>query len=188
MPIMIDIQRYMCSRFFIDFKTLTEQMLTITKYVATHFLPCSMINELFETNAINDIFRLLNYQHSSSAMSKAIDPLESINARLCLLFFEYLLAVIHQSCVCLAGDDKDILLNNIRTLKECYHVEYEYLFAHDDEHHRKYHTFQSQYVHASHHGNRWVSSFVSHIDRWTLIRKQTDESTNNSIIDVLLVV
>lgn len=150
---MIHMQRYMCSRFFIDFKTLPEQLSMITKYVATHFLPCSIVNELYETHQLYEIFQYLQQQQNQS---KEIDQTELINARLCLLFFEHLFTVILQSCVCLTGEDRDVLLATLRCLKDCYHAEYEYLFVGDTEHFRKYHTFQPQYANGGNHSNRLV--------------------------------
>ena len=125
-------QRYMCSRFFIDYKTLPEQIHVIAQYVTTHFLPSSIITPLHTTNNLNEIFQHCNYSQNQISNSKydlqQIDRIELINARLCLLFFEHLQAVIHGSTVCLTHKDKQLLLLNIHNLKENYRRAYEHLF------------------------------------------------------------
>ena len=140
-------QRYMCSRFFIDFKTLSEQISVVTKYVSTHFLPSSTINVLSEQNPLYQIYVQVQAKQMASPppSTTEIDDFQLRNARLCLLFFESLLAVIQQSCVCLTGDDKGQLLSQMRLLQECYHQEHDHLFIHDPEHMRKYHTFPPPY-------------------------------------------
>ncbi|CAF2936461.1 unnamed protein product [Rotaria sp. Silwood2] len=148
--IMIHMQRYMCSRFFIDYKTIPEQIHVIAQYVATHFLPSTIISNLHITNNINEILQRRYYQQNqlmnSKYDSKQIDENDLINARLCLLFFEHLAAVIQQSTVCLTHEDRELLFINITYLKDSYHYEYEHLFMGDQQHIQKYHT----YIHHHH--------------------------------------
>ncbi|CAF1186944.1 unnamed protein product [Adineta steineri] len=147
--IMMHMQRYMCSRFFIDYKTITEQIHVIAQYVATHFLPSSILSNLHITNNMNEIFQYRSYLHNqlmnSKYDTKQIDQIDLINARLCLLFFEYLAQVIQDSTVCLAHEDRELLLFNIHYLKEYYHCEYEHLFIQDSQHLQKYHVYNPQH-------------------------------------------
>ena len=152
---MIDMERYMSSRFFIDFKTLPEQISVITKYVASHFLPCSTVNELFERYPIHQV--LQNLQNQSS-QSKEIVPTDYISARLCLQFFDHLFFIIQRSCVCLSIDERDHLLRRISELKYCYHLEYEYLFANDEDHRRIHHAGNPPLIHPLNYSERYVSS------------------------------
>ncbi|CAF1146921.1 unnamed protein product [Rotaria sordida] len=148
---MFRMQRYMCSRFFIDYKTIPEQMHVITQYVVTHFLPLSMTNIDQTTNSV------LYYQNNNQENIKTSymqnnnnnnNQNNIINVRLCLLFFDHLSNVIQQSTVCLTHHDKEATLININHLKECYHYKYEYLFIDDNYHHQRYH---SQHPHHYHH-------------------------------------
>ncbi|UJR21874.1 hypothetical protein I4U23_024947 [Adineta vaga] len=156
--IMIHMQRYMCSRFCIDYKTSPEQIHVIAQYVATHFLPSSIISNLHITNNVNEIFQHRSYLQSQLLNSKydsnQIDQADLINARLCLLFFEYLADVIQQSTVCLTHEDRELLLMNILYLKESYHYEYEHLFVNDSQHYQKYHV----YNHPHHRNNTTMNS------------------------------
>ncbi|CAF1191878.1 unnamed protein product [Rotaria sordida] len=151
--IMIHMQRYMCSRFFIDYKTIPEQIYVIAQYVATHFLPSSRINNLHITNNFNEILQYRYYQQNqlinSKYDSKQIDQIDLINARLCLLFFEHLASIIQQSTVCLTHEDRELLLINIHYLKENYHYEYEHLFFGDNQHFQKYHLFNTIQQHCT---------------------------------------
>jgi hypothetical protein len=70
-----------------------------------------------------------------------------INARLCLLFFEHLSAVIQLSTVCLTHHDKEATLMNINHLKEYYHQKYEYLFIGDNYHYQRYHSYHRHHYH-----------------------------------------
>ncbi|CAF1179856.1 unnamed protein product [Rotaria sp. Silwood1] len=153
--IMIHMQRYMCSRFFIDYKTIPEQIYVIAQYVATHFLPSSIISNLHITNNLNEILQHRYYQQNqlmnSKYDSKQIDQIDLINARLCLLFFEHLITVIQQSTVCLTHEDRELLFMNIHYLKEYYHYEYEHLFIGDNQHHQKYHGYNHLHQHNHHH-------------------------------------
>jgi len=156
--IMIHMQRYMCSRFFIDYKTVPEQIHVIAQYVATHFLPSSMVSNLHTLNNFHEIFQhrshLQNQLVNSKYDSKKIDEVDLINARLCLLFFEHLATVIQQSTVCLTHEDRELILINIHYLKEYYHYEYEHLFVGDRLHFEKYHA----YNHQQHRNNTSVNS------------------------------
>lgn len=133
---MYQMQRYMCSRFFIDFKTLPEQISVIAKYVASHFLPCSRVTDLFETYDIPMIYQILQ---STINPSREMDPARKSNCTLCLDFFQRLNLVIYGSCVCLTSNEKEVLIMNLSYLRECYHAEYEYLFQGDHEHQQIYH-------------------------------------------------
>lgn len=143
--IMVNIQRYMCSRFFIDYKTLNEQLHAIAQYVATHFLPSAYLSNLNLTNNADEILQRRVYQQKQLLNSKndpkQIDQSDLINARLCLLFFDHLSEVIRKSTVCLTHDDKQLLLNNITYINNCFHYEYDWLFVGDIEHHQKYHGY-----------------------------------------------
>ncbi|CAF2994863.1 unnamed protein product [Rotaria socialis] len=147
--IMIHMQRYMCSRFFIDYKTIPEQIHVIAQYVATHFLPSTIISNLHITNNLNEILQRRYYQQNqminSKYDSKQIDQIDLINARLCLLFFEHLAAIIQQSTVCLTHEDRELLLINIHYLKDYYHYEYEHLFVGDNQHFQKYHNYNNMH-------------------------------------------
>ena len=142
-------QRYMCSRFFIDYKSLPEQIHAITQYVATHFLPLTCISHLYLSSNPNEIFQhhfyVRNQIIQSNYDSKEIHQYDSTNIRLCLLFFEHLSQIIQENTVCLTRDDKKLLISNIYYLQHTYHVQYEYLFCGDCEHFQKYHSFNPFY-------------------------------------------
>lgn len=160
---MTHMQRYMCSRFCIDYKTLPEQLHVIVQYVATHYLPSSIVTNFYSTNTSNEVFNPhLNRQNllqNSTYNSQQIDQIDLINARLCLLFFEHLSNVILQSTVCLTHEDRALLLYNIHALKESYHFEYEHLFRDDAQHHQKYHSYNHQHpcINSSSNSSRSVS-------------------------------
>jgi hypothetical protein len=153
----------MCSRFFIDYKTIREQLHVIAQYISTHYLPTSVISNFYTTNNSNEIFHPHQYQQNQLINSKydseQTDQIDLINARLCLLFFEHLVNVIQQSTVCLSHEDRDLLLYNIHILKENYHFEYEHLFRNDTHHHQKYHAYNHQQyrINSSTHSSRSVS-------------------------------
>ena len=140
---MFRMQRYMCSRFFIDYKTIPEQMHVITQYVTTHFLPLSI------TSIDQSAHLITQYQsnqiHSKFSSIKHNDQTHVMNARLCLLFFDHLLTVIQQSTVCLTRHDKELTLMNINHLKEYYHYQYEHLFVGDRYHYQRYHSHIYRY-------------------------------------------
>ena len=143
--IMGHMQRYMCSRFFIDYKTIREQLHVIAQYVGTHYLPSSITTNYFTTNNSNEIpqsqYHLQNRLINSKYDSDQIDQVDLINARLCLRFFENLLVVIQQSTVCLTHEDRALLLYNIQILRDHYHYEYERLFQNDSQHFQMYHAY-----------------------------------------------
>ena len=156
MTVMFHMERYMCSRFFIDYKSIVEQFHVIAQYVATHFLPSSIISNLHITNNTNEIFHQRAYTQTQLMNSKydikQIDEADLMNARLCLSFFDYLSIVIQRSTVCLTYEDRQLLLLQIHYLKECYHGEYEPLFEGDAEHYQKYHVYNHHYPsHNNHH-------------------------------------
>ncbi len=139
-------QRYMCSRFCIDYKTIPEQIHVVGQYVATHFLPSSDMNNIHQTTNTNERnFISANQLSDSKYDSKQIDQIDLINARICLLFFEHLSAVVQQSTVCLTHEDRELLLINLHYLKEYYHCKYEYLFFDDSQHYQKYHAYNHQH-------------------------------------------
>ncbi len=130
---MFRMQRYMCSRFFIDYKTIPEQMHVITQYVATHFLPLSITNiEQSQTQ------RRTTQQNSKSSH----DQNNINNARLSLAFFDHLSTVIQQSTVCLTHHDKEATLMNINQLKQYYLYKCKHLFRYDNYHQQQYHSYQ----------------------------------------------
>ncbi|CAF4110965.1 unnamed protein product [Rotaria sp. Silwood2] len=141
---MFRMQRYMCSRFFIDYKTIPEQMYVITQYVTTHFLPLSLTNMDETTNSILQ-YRDNNQQNIKTSYTQN----NIINVRLCLLFFDHLSNVIQQSTVCLTHHDKEATLINIHHLKEYYHYNYEHLFIDDNYHQQRYHSHPHHYHHCS---------------------------------------
>ncbi|CAF3022301.1 unnamed protein product [Rotaria sp. Silwood2] len=141
---MFRMQRYMCSRFFIDYKTIPEQMYVITQYVTTHFLPLSLTNMDETTNSILQ-YRDNNQQNIKTSYTQN----NIINVRLCLLFFDHLSNVIQQSTVCLTHHDKEATLINIHHLKEYYHYKYEHLFIDDNYHQQRYHSHPHHYHHCS---------------------------------------
>jgi hypothetical protein len=158
----------MCSRFFIDYKTIREQLHVIAQYISTHYLPSSIISNFYTTNNSNEVLQSQYYQQNQLINSKydleQIDQIDLINARLCLLFFEHLAAVIQQSTVCLTNEDRELLLYNIHFLKESYHYEYERLFRDDSQHHQKYHAYNHQhYINSSSNSSRSVSTVKFHI-------------------------
>lgn len=154
---MFRMQRYMCSRFFIDYKTEPEQRHVISQYITTHFIPLSI------QNAEQSIQRRNNQQTTNKSSS---DQNHVTNARLCLLFFDHLFNVIQQSTVCLTHHDKQATLLIIKDLKDFYHYNYKYLFFDDDYHHQqqqqRYHTYHPHphyhHYHHHHHHNHCSSS------------------------------
>ncbi len=136
---MFRMQRYMCSRFFIDYKTEPEQRHVITQYVTTHFLPLSI------TNIEQSPQRRNNQQNLKSSSSS--DQNHINNARLCLLFFDHLSNVIQQSTVCLTHHDKQSTLITINQLKDFYHYNYKHLFIDDNYHQQRYHHTYSHHYH-----------------------------------------
>jgi hypothetical protein len=138
-------QRYMCSRFFIDYKTIREQLHVIAQYVGTHYLSSSITTNFYTANNSNEISQTQYYLQNRLINSKydheQIDQMDLINVRICLLFFEHLIAVIQQSTVCLTHEDRELLLYNIHILKENYHYEYHHLFRYDNHHIQKYHVY-----------------------------------------------
>jgi len=163
--IMIHMQRYMCSRFFIDYKTIREQLHVIAQYVSTHYLSSSLISNLYTLSNSNEVFHCHSYEKTqiinSKYNSQQIDQIDLINARICLLFFEQLLSIIQQSTVCLTHEDRELLLYNIHILKEHYHYEYEHLFREDSHHHQKYHVYNHQHycINSSTNSSRSVGLF-----------------------------
>ncbi len=159
-------QRYMCSRFFIDYKTIREQLHVIAQYVGTHYLPSSITTNFYTANNSNEISQIQYYLHNclmnSKYNSEPIDQVELTNARLCLLFFEHLFVVVQQSTVCLTHEDRDLLLYNIHLLKEYYHFEYERLFQGDNQHFQKYHAYNHPHYHpnSSSNSSRSVSCWL----------------------------
>lgn len=151
---MTHMQRYMCSRFFIDYKTIREQLHVIAQYVGTHYLPSSITTNFYTANNSNEIAHIQYYlQHrliNSKYGSEQIDPVDLMNARLCLLFLEHLGQVIQQSTVCLTHEDRQLLQYNIYLLKDHYYFEYDRLSQTDAQHFQKYHAGNhSQYRHYS---------------------------------------
>ncbi|CAF1571341.1 unnamed protein product [Adineta ricciae] len=153
--IMVHMERYMCSRFFIDYNSNAEQIHVIAQYVATHFLPSLIISNLHITNNTNEIFHQRAYTQTqlmnSKYDSKPIDRSDLMNARLCSLFFDHLSFVIQRSTVCLTYEEQQLLLSNIYFLKECYHREYGPLFEGENEHYQKYHVYNHHYPSQNHH-------------------------------------
>ncbi|CAF4547549.1 unnamed protein product [Rotaria sp. Silwood1] len=145
---MFRMQRYMCSRFFIDYKTIPEQMHVITQYITTHFLPLSITNIDQTTNFILQHQDNNNNQQQQN-LKISYTQNNVINARLCLLFFDHLFNVIQQSTVCLTHHDKEATLININHLKEYYHYKYEHLFIDDNYHQQRYHSHPHHYHHCS---------------------------------------
>lgn len=133
---MIRMQRYMCSRFFIDYKTIPEQMHAISQYVTTHFLPLSLINSEALTIDNRDSQQNYNQNHVNSV-------------RVCLLFFDHLYTVIRDNTVCLTHHDKEATLININNIKDYYHFKYEHLFINDNYHQQQYHSNIHHYHHCS---------------------------------------
>jgi len=166
---MTHMQRYMCSRFFIDYKTIREQLHVISQYISTHYLPSSTITNLYTLNNSNEIFHCHSYQKTqlinSKYNSQQIDQIDLINARLCLLFFEHLSSVIQQSTVCLTHEDRELLLYNIQILNDYYHYEYEHLFHEDSHHHQKYHVYNHPHycINSSTNSSRSVGLFNFHM-------------------------
>ncbi len=168
MVIMTHVQRYMCSRFFIDYKTIREQLYVIAQYVATHYLSSSTTTNFYTVNNSTDLLQSQYYQQNQLINSKydsqQVDEIDLINARLCLLFFETLAAIIQQSTVCLTHEDRDLLLYEMHVLKENYHFEYEHLFRNDNQHFQKYHVYNHQHYCANSSTNS--SRSVSFIPRF----------------------
>jgi hypothetical protein len=153
----------MCSRFFIDYKTVREQLHVIAQYVGTHYLPSSITTNFYTSNNSNEISQMQYYLHNRLMSSKydieQNDQNDYINATLCLLFFEHLFGVVQQSTVCLTHEDRDLLLYNIHMLKEYYHMEYERVFRNDNQHFQKYHPYPYQ-TNSSSNSSRSVSCFL----------------------------
>jgi hypothetical protein len=147
---MVRMQRYMCSRFFIDYKTVHEQVHVITQYVTTHFLPLSIINIAQSLNTVTN--RRNNPQNSKNSFVQN-DQNNVNNARLCLLFFDHLLNVVQQSTVCLTHHDKELTLMNINILKNNYHYKYGRLFIDDNyqqqQQQQRYHSYSHHHHHCS---------------------------------------
>lgn len=143
--IMTHMQRYMCSRFFIDYKTLREQLHVIAQYVSTHYLPSSVTSHGYTNNSSESVeFSAALHHRVMTTRLRAdnkIDQFDLLNASLCLQFFEHLLIIIQQSTVCLTHEDRDLLLYNLHVLKECYHFEYDPILIHDNQHYQKYHVY-----------------------------------------------
>ena len=141
-------QRYMCSRFFIDYKTIPEQIHVINQYITTHFLPLAMSNPM-ELNESPFFHRSSSSQLNLT--TKLPEQINLNNARLCLLFFDHLLTVIQLSTVCLTHHDKELTLLSIHQLRESYHYKYEYLFVGDQHHYQRYHvpSHVNQHQHCS---------------------------------------
>ena len=153
---MCRMQRYMCSRFFIDYKTVPEQIHVITQYVTTHFLPLSMSSLVDPGQPLMEcrVPPTATSSHSKSSLVQNTEHNHLVNARLCLLFFDHLLSVIQQSTVCLTHHDKEMTWIHINNLKESYHYKYEHLFLGDHQHFQQYHMYhhhhhqqQQQYHH-----------------------------------------
>ncbi len=156
---MFRMQRYMCSRFFIDYKTEPEQRHVINQYVTTHFIPLSI------TNTEQSIQRQNNQQTTTKSSS---DQNHVNNARLCLLFFDHLFNVIQQSTVCLTHHDKQLTLLTINHLKDFYHYNYKHLFVDDTYHHQqqqRYNTYPHQHHSHNHHYYHPCSSSSSNSSR-----------------------
>ncbi|CAF2074880.1 unnamed protein product [Rotaria magnacalcarata] len=134
---MLRMQRYMCSRFFIDYKTIQEQMHVITQYVTTHFLPLSLTNS--DQSTMSAAQHRDHHQNLKSSTTQNNHQNNVNNVRLCLLFFDHLFHVIQHGTVCLTHHDKESTLININHLKECYHYKYEHLFVDDNYHQQRYH-------------------------------------------------
>lgn len=149
---MFRMQRYMCSRFFIDYKTEPEQRHVISQYISTHFIPSSIPN-------IEQSIQRRNY--STNWKSSSLDSNHVNNARLCLLFFDHLFNVIQQSTVCLTHHDKQVTLIMINQLKDFYHFHYKNLFPEENYHQQRYQTYPYQHYHHHHqqrHHNHCSSS------------------------------
>ncbi|CAF0896602.1 unnamed protein product [Adineta steineri] len=144
---MLAMQRYMCSRFFIDYKTIPEQMHVVNQYVSTHFLPLSMTNMEPSSNS------LAQRRNNQSNPKSSQDQNNVNNARLCLLFFDHLLSIIQISTVCLTHHDKEATLMNINQLKQYYHCKCEYLFIGDSYHQQRYHSYQNYNHNHNHYNN-----------------------------------
>ncbi len=159
---MFRMQRYMCSRFFIDYKTEPEQRHVITQYVTTHFIPLSI------TNTEQSAQRRNNQQYSKSSTEQN----HVTNARLCLLFFDHLSNVIQQSTVCLTHHDKHATLMTINDLKEFYHYNYKHLFLDNNNNHhhhqQRYHMYS--HPHYNHHYHYSSSSSNSSRSVWKVLR------------------
>lgn len=145
---MLRMQRYMCSRFFIDYKTEPEQRHVINQYVSTHFIPTSVFPCEQSMQRRN---HSSNWKYSSSS--------DVNNARLCLLFFDHLFNVIQQSTVCLTHHDKQVTLLMINQLKDFYHFNYKNLFPEVNYHQQRYQTYPyHQHYHHQRHHNHCSSS------------------------------
>lgn len=144
---MTHMQRYMCSRFFIDYKTLREQLYNIAQYIGTHYLPSSITTNFYTANnsaEISSIYpylerQLRTFRHESEPM----DQIDLINAPLCLTFLNHLRQVIHQSTVCLTHEDRELLLYNVHLLQNTYLLEYSRYFQHENPHFHKYPRYSS---------------------------------------------
>lgn len=150
--------RYMCSRFFIDYKTEPEQRHVITQYVTTHFLPTSIpTNEQRQTNQ----------QHTKILSSTDQNHIK--NVRLCLLFFDHLFNVIQHNTVCLTHHDKQTTLMIINQLKDFYHYNYKHLFVDTNHHHhhhqQRYHLYSHQNHNHHYHQQNHCSSSSSNSSR-----------------------
>ena len=140
--IMTHMQRYMCSRFFIDYKTVREQLHVIAHYIGTHYLPTSITTNFYTANNSSEIsyihYHLQHRLMNARCDSEPIDQINLINARFCLGFLKHLIDIIQQSTVCLTHEDRELLLYNICLLRDSYHFEYERLFQNDAQHFQKY--------------------------------------------------
>lgn len=141
--------RYMCSRFFIDYKTIPEQTHVITQYIATHFLPSSVTN-ITHTN-VHQQHQEFNSRRPSkySRSNSANDPTDLINARLCFNFLDHLSHTIFTCTVCLTRDDKNATLMLIDHLKQQYRYEYRHLIQ--ENHHPQRRNYYHHHHHHQHH-------------------------------------
>ena len=151
---MFRMQRYMCSRFFIDYKTEPEQRHVINQYVTTHFIPSSI------PNTEQSIQRRQQHSSNSKSLSSSPDHNHLHNARLCLLFFDHLFNVIQHSTVCLTHHDKQITLMMINQLRDFYHFNYKNLFPEENYYHQhhqqqqRYPAYPYQHYYHHHHHHR----------------------------------
>ncbi|CAF1071891.1 unnamed protein product [Adineta ricciae] len=154
---MLHMQLYMCSRFFIDYKSIPEQIHVITLYVSTHILLIPITN--YE-QSMNSSTQRRTQNSKSSEDQNTVD-----NVRLCLLFFDHLSTVIRQSTVCLTHHDKEATLMMVEQLKHCYHYNYKHLFADDTYHQQRYHSYQNHNYHHQHRHVQHCSSSSSNSSR-----------------------
>lgn len=137
----------MCSRFFIDYKTLREQLYNIAQYIGTHYLPSSITTNFYTANNSSEISSIHPYLERQLLTSRhecePMDQTDAIHARICLEFLGHLMQVIHQSTVCLTHEDRELLLYNVYLLRNTYLLEYKRYFQYENPHFHKYPRYAS---------------------------------------------